>query len=39
MTFARFGFLTFVQWKDNRLVRLVSSILVKKEHFLPLPYT
>lgn len=38
MDFARFGFLTFAQWLDKRLVRLVSTTHVKKEHFIPLPH-
>ncbi|CAM9919709.1 unnamed protein product [Pylaiella littoralis] len=31
MAFARFGFLTFTQWKDSKLVRLLSTIHVNKE--------
>ncbi|CAN0414963.1 unnamed protein product [Hapterophycus canaliculatus] len=38
MSFARYGFLAFVQWKDSKLVNFISTIHVKKEHFLPLPY-
>lgn len=38
MAFARFGFLTFVQWLDKRLVRLVSTIHVKSKDFVPLPH-
>lgn len=38
MSFARYGFLAFVRWKDAKLVNFISTIHVKKEHFLPLPY-
>lgn len=38
MAFARFGLLNFTQWKDKRLVRLLSTIHVNKEHFFPLPH-
>ncbi|CAM9689964.1 unnamed protein product, partial [Hapterophycus canaliculatus] len=37
MSFARYGFLSFAQWKDSRLVHFISTIHVKREHFLPLP--
>lgn len=38
MAFARFGFLAFTEWKDKRLVRLLSTIHWMKEHFIPLPF-
>lgn len=38
MAFARFGFLTFTQWKDSKLVRLLSTIHVNKGDFVPIPY-
>lgn len=37
MVFARFGFLAFAQWKDSKLVRLLSTIHVKKSDFIPIP--
>ncbi|CAN0032695.1 unnamed protein product [Pylaiella littoralis] len=39
MVFARFGFLAFAQWKDSKLVRLLSTIHVKKSDFIPIPYS
>jgi len=38
MAFARFGFLNFTQWMDKRLVRLVSTMHVMTEDFVPLPH-
>ncbi|CAN0453722.1 unnamed protein product, partial [Pylaiella littoralis] len=39
MAFARFGFLTFTQWKDSKLVRLLSTIHVNNGDFVPIPYS
>lgn len=38
MVFARFGFLSFVQWKDSALVSSLSTIHVAKKDFKPRPY-
>lgn len=38
MAFARFGLLSFTQWKDKRLVRFASTIHVLKDDFIPLEH-
>lgn len=38
MAFARFGVLSFAQWKDKRLVRFVSTIHVEKKDVDRLPH-
>ncbi|CAN0576583.1 unnamed protein product, partial [Ectocarpus sp. 12 AP-2014] len=35
MVFARFGSLVFVQWKDSKLVKFLSTIHLSPKHFLP----
>ncbi|CAN0319471.1 unnamed protein product, partial [Ectocarpus sp. 6 AP-2014] len=39
MVFARFGSLVFVQWKDSKLVKFLSTIHLSPKHFLPKEYS